>query len=90
MQKKLNLDRKRMILGDLLLFFILNKYYATNLDGISSIILDFNRIEINKKVLYFNKSHSSDMVVCAISDKKVGVDVQKHKDLNYKKIAKNS
>lgn len=38
--------------------------------------------------VFFNISHSKNAVVCAVSDKKVGVDVQYMKDVNFKYIIK--
>ncbi len=37
--------------------------------------------------LYFNISHSGSYVVCAISKREVGVDIQEHKSLDYMKTA---
>ncbi len=86
--RRLDSDRKRMLLCDLLLFFTLNKYYGLKLNEISPYIIDFNSLKTkDENIIYFNKSHSSDMVVCAISDKRIGVDIQKHRAINYKKIA---
>lgn len=57
--------------------------YALNTIGINELDLEYEYGE-NKKPriqnvdnLYFNLSHSGDYIVCAISDKNVGIDIQK-------------
>lgn len=37
---------------------------------------------------YFNLSHSGDYVVCAISEKEIGIDIQEHRSGNMERIAK--
>ncbi|RIU88359.1 4'-phosphopantetheinyl transferase family protein [Oceanobacillus picturae] len=39
--------------------------------------------------LQFNISHSGDFVVCAIDDQPIGIDIEKIKCIEYKKIAKS-
>lgn len=38
--------------------------------------------------LYFNLSHSGEYVVCAVSDREIGVDIQKYSGMNIIRIAK--
>lgn len=38
--------------------------------------------------IYFSLSHSGDYVACMISDRPCGIDIEKHKDREYEKIAR--
>lgn len=73
------LSRKQSLGAGLLLNKILNKYNINHTD------ISFN--EYDKPLvdnLYFNLSHSKDYVICVISDKQVGCDIEKIKKANKK------
>lgn len=68
------------ILGRLLLSRL-----ASEFDNIDSLKISYNEhgkpYFINsQKPLYFNISHSKDMVICAVSDTEIGIDIQKISD----------
>lgn len=78
-------DKKRSILGEILLIKLLKE-----------IDIDYNELTIKKNKygkpyiinnkFYYNISHSHDYVICAISNKKIGIDIEKIRPVN-KRIA---
>lgn len=71
-------DKKLSILSKYLLKIILSQKYH----------LDYNNIYYNKngkpliKGIYFNISHSNDYVVIALSNKEIGIDIEKIREVN--------
>lgn len=70
-------DKNRCILGEVLVRFVLWNYFNYNLCDIK-----FKYNEYRKPILYdnedihFNISHSGDWIVCGISDRPIGIDVE--------------
>ena len=85
-----NLDSKnRSILGEYLLIDGLYKYYNINYDDIDIQLNNYGKPFIsNDKYSYvkYNISHSFDYVICAFSDKDIGVDIEKIRNVNIKII----
>ena len=71
------IDKKRCILGEVLLRYILWKHY-----GITSkeIVFQYNEygkpLLIMPKGIHFNISHSGEWVLCGVSDTPIGIDVE--------------
>ena len=78
-------DKKRSILGELLLIKGLHDYYNINYKDID-IQLNINgKPYINDKDYFhikFNISHSHDYSICAFSNKEIGVDIEKIRMIN--------
>ena len=74
-------DKKRCLQGELLL-----------IQGLKKHNIDYNRIKIKKNSygkpyiqnnpLYYSISHSHDYVVCAFSKNKIGIDIEKIRDVD--------
>lgn len=86
MRKRASQDRENSVLGN-----ALAKYAIKEAFGVSVKNIEFSYEESGKPYLnngvYFSISHSGDMVACAVSDKPVGLDVQKKTSFT-KKTAK--
>ena len=68
--------RKQAIIGEILLSQLLKKF---NVDY-NSINITFNengKPYIKNSLLYYNISHSNEFVMCAVSEKELGVDIEK-------------
>lgn len=81
-------DKIRSLIGEILIRIIVNDEL-----GIGNSFIKFEKNKYSKPYLKgypkfnFNISHSDDFVVCAISDKPVGVDIEKIKYIKYIDIA---
>ncbi len=78
--------RKQSIAGLMLLNILLNSEYNLNLNDLK---INYNKCDkpyIKDKNIFFNISHSFDYVICAISDKEIGVDIEKIRNTNIKNI----
>jgi len=78
-------ERKRKLLGQMLIrFIILNKFKVTN-DNIDFYSNDYGKPYLRgNKNFHFNISHSGDWVTCAINNKPIGVDVEQIKQINIR------
>ena len=78
-------NRKLTVMGYILLKNGLKNDYDIDIE---ELIIKENKygkpIITNINNLYYNISHSKDMVVCAISDKEIGIDVSYIKNVNIK------
>lgn len=74
---------KQSILGEYLLIKALNEKYNINYNNIKIIYNKNGKPYIYNNNIFFNISHSNDLVVCVLSDKLIGVDVEKVKNVNF-------
>jgi len=77
-------DAKRSLLGELLIRkVVIDTYHCSN----DSITFSFNQYGkpfiSNIPNFHFNLSHSGNWVVCAVSTKAIGVDIEEIKEVNY-------
>ena len=76
-------DKYRSIIGEILLSKLIDNYtellFKTNKNGKPYII---------NKNIYYNISHSNDFIICAISNKEIGIDIEKIKTVNLNIINK--
>ncbi len=76
-------DKYRSIIGEILLSKLINNYkdleFVTNKNG---------KPYITNKNIYFNISHSNEYVICAISNKEIGIDIEKIRNININIINK--
>ncbi|MBE5757183.1 MAG: hypothetical protein E7342_05205 [Clostridiales bacterium] len=71
------------------LFFILDKYYNLQITDKDLKKTEFGKLYIENNPIYFNISHSQNVVAIAISNENVGVDVEVIKDKKFSNINKN-
>lgn len=78
--------KKRKIIGELLLIKGLNQFFSVEYKKLKFTINNNGKtyIKNNKNNAYFNISHSHDYCICAFSNNKIGVDIEKIRetDLN--------
>ncbi len=80
-------DKRRSVLGEMLA-----RHGISKLCGIEEEKIEFARTENGKPYalnadIYFNISHSKDIVICAVSDSEIGVDAELIRDIDLR-IAK--
>ncbi len=79
-------DKARSVAAGLLLHYAVRSI-GTHWDG-SCWVKEHGKPMLPKELgLYFNLSHSGDYVLCAISDKEIGADIQRH-EKNEDRLAK--
>lgn len=77
-------DKKRCMLGILMLRYGLQKLYGIYLEDIDIVKNEYGKPSLKQvENIHFNISHSGDYVVCAIGDEPVGIDVQEMTKVSY-------
>ena len=85
--KILNKKRKKQfIIGRMLLSELLITEYNKKYIDIPIIFNKNGKPYLKNNNIYFNISHSNDYVICAISDKNIGVDIEKIKSVNKNSV----
>ncbi len=80
--------RRQTYLAKKMCIFILDKYYDKQLSSVDFTYTEYGKpYLINHKGLFFNYSHTDDLIVVAISNNEVGVDVE-YIDPNNRKLLK--
>lgn len=76
-------DKIRSLFAEVLLRYALKKHYGLEGADIQFDTNEYGKPSLKKnKNIYFNVSHSGDWILCAISSKPVGVDVEQIKEKN--------
>ena len=74
---KFDIDKIRCILGELLLLYILKKHCRIEYDVIT---FNYNKygkpMLVNYPEIHFNISHSGPWVLCGVSEKTIGIDIE--------------
>lgn len=70
-------SKKRMIIGEILLSYLLKKYYNIDYRELSFNINKFGKPYIKDKNIYYNISHSFSYIICVISNNEIGIDIEK-------------
>ena len=78
--------KKQTIIGKILLKELLKENYKIDYDDITIRKNKNGKPYIKDKDIYYNISHSEDYVICVISDKRIGVDIEKIRKLNKNNI----
>lgn len=76
---KIKEDKIRSITSSLLLNYVLKRYNLINFRIVKN---QFGKPYLENNEIYFNLSHSGKYVICAVSDKEIGADIQIIKDAN--------
>ena len=76
MKKARNITINQIIIGELLLRYILRKFYQISENNINIKRTPEGKPYLVNSELYFNISHSGNMVLCGCDYKPIGVDVQ--------------
>lgn len=71
-------DKFRATIGEILLSNLVDDYY--NLEFYTN---KYGKPYIKNKDIFFNISKSFDYVICAISNKEIGVDIEKVRDVDF-------
>ena len=79
-------SKKRMIIGELLLKILLKKYYNLDYNKLDFYLNDYNKPYIKNKTIFYNISHSSLYVICGISKKEIGIDIEKIRQIDLRTI----
>jgi len=78
--------KKESIVGEYLLIKGLKEYFDIDYKEIEIVKNDNGKPFIKDKNIYFSISHSYGLIVCAISNKNIGIDVEKIKPISLKTI----
>ncbi len=82
---KNNIARTRSIIGELLLSELIHEE-GLNYSDIDYYINEYGKPYFKNNDLYFNISHSFEYVISIISDKEVGIDIEKIRNTSIKTI----
>ena len=77
-------DKKRTVVGEMLARVAVSKWCNIPVENISFGVGDNGKPFVMDLSIEFNISHSKDMVVCAISDAPIGIDIEKIRPKNLK------
>lgn len=81
-------DKLRYLKSEWLIRSIIKKYYNINFPDIKFTYNAYGKpYYLSVKDFYFNKSHSGQYVVCAISNNEIGIDIEHIKLINFNKIS---
>ncbi len=85
---KIKADKDLTLTGDILAKYCIAKVFGINFGDIRLRIGEFGKPYITGfSNVHFNISHSGNVVVCAVCDKPIGVDIQKMDDIDFDAIA---
>ena len=77
---------KKFIIGEIILSKLLKKYYNLDYSKLKFNINKFGKPYIVDKNIFYNISHSNSYVVVVISDKEIGIDLEKIRPVDLKTI----
>lgn len=77
-------DANRTIIAEALLRYIIKAKTGLELDNLTLIKNEYGKPAIPEIPFQFNISHSGEWVVCGISYREIGVDVEMHHDIDIK------
>jgi len=78
--------KRESIVGEYLLIKGLKQFFNIDYNNIEIIKNSKGKPFIKDKNIYFSISHTDNFVVCALSNKEIGIDVEKIKEVNLKTI----
>ena len=77
-------DKKRSIAGEMLARRAISEHCSIEEEQIVFKTLENGKPYAENLSIHFNISHSGDMVICAVSDEPVGVDIEKIREIDLK------
>ncbi len=77
-------DKKRTVAGEMLAKIMIAKWCNISPESIIFDIGEHGKPFATQLDIHFNISHSGDMVVCAVNDKPVGIDVEQIRPIDLK------
>ncbi len=80
--------QKAKIVADHLCRTAISEFCGTSPDGIEFCISEKGKPFAKEVNAYFNISHSGDLVVCAVSDKEIGIDIEQIRPFNFRAAEK--
>ena len=83
LRKKKMEDRENSVLGNAIAKYAIKKIFKTSVSDIF-FLYEENGKPYFKDGIFFSISHSGEMIVCVVSDKPVGIDIQKEKEISQK------
>lgn len=84
-KQKITADKLRMLAGGLLINFVRKEYGIDN-----EIVVDkYGKPEFKKSKVKFNLSHSGKFAIIAVSDRNIGIDIQKIKEDKHRVAERN-
>lgn len=75
-------DALRTMYGELMVRHVLHKHFSLKNEDIKIVRSDNGKPYIKGCPIHFNISHAGEFVVCAFSEQKVGIDIEKIKDID--------
>ena len=84
---RFNDDKKRTVAGELLARNMIADYCHIDLSSISFRLNRHGKPYADNLNVEFSISHSDDLVICAVNDKPIGVDIEKTREIDDKVIA---
>lgn len=70
-------DKKRTVVGEMLARKAFSEWCNVSVEDIIFDVTEYGKPFVKGLSVEFNISHSADMVVCAINDKPIGIDIEK-------------
>lgn len=83
---KKKMRKIQAITGEILLKNLLKKHYKIDYKDLTFYLNKYNKPYIKNKNIYFNISHSYNYVAVAISNKEIGIDIEKIRPTNINTI----
>lgn len=80
------LKTRQSVIGELLLSNLLDKYYNLDYNDLEFKFNKDNKPFIVNNNIFYNISHSSNYVITVVSDKEIGIDIEKIRETNIKSI----
>lgn len=80
------LKTRQSVIGELLLSNLLDKYYNLDYNDLEFKFNKDNKPFIVNNNIFYNISHSSNYVIAVVSDKEIGIDIEKIRETNIKSI----
>lgn len=77
-------DKKRTVAGEMLVRKAVAERFGIQPESISFFTLSNGKPYVENLPVYFNISHSEDLVVCAVADEEIGIDIERVKSVNLK------
>ena len=74
------------VAGEILLAELLEDIYKIDYSSLEFEINMYGKPYLKQQDIYFNISHSYDMVILAVADKEIGVDIEKIRDTSYETV----